>query len=91
MHDLSLADLRAYIARVFDVVVVLRRLPSGLRIVRQLAALDGVRPDSAYALTDLFEAHFPRDGAPEWVHHDGWRPSARLLARLGTGEGQTWS
>ena len=91
MHDLSLADLRAYIARVFDVVVVLRRLPSGLRIVRQLAALDGVGPDGAYALTDLFEAHFPRDGAPEWVHHDGWRPSARLLSRLGTGEGQTWS
>jgi len=41
MHDLSLADLRAYIARVFDVVVVLRRQRSGLRIVRQLAALDG--------------------------------------------------
>ena len=91
MHDLSLADLRAYIARVFDVVVVLRRLPSGLRIVRQLAALHGVGPDSAYALTNLFEAHFPGDRAPEWTHYDGWRPSTRLLARMGTGEGQPWS
>lgn len=91
MHDLTLADLRAYIARVFDVVVVLRRLQSGQRIVRQIAALDGVGPDGAYALTTLFEARLRRDAAPDWVRSDGWRPSARLLARLEAQGGGPWS
>ena len=91
MHDLTLADLRAYIARVFDVVVVLRRLSSGLRIVRQIAALDGVGPDGAYALTSLFEARLRHDTAPDWVRHEGWRPSARMLARLEIQGGEPWS
>lgn len=91
MHDLTLADLRAYIARVFDVVVVLRRLNSGLRIVRQIAALDGTGPDGAYALTTLFEARLRRDAAPDWVREQGWRPSARLLARLEAQGGEPWS
>jgi pilus assembly protein CpaF len=91
MHDLTLADLRAYIARVFDVVVVLRRLSSGLRIVRQVAALDGVGPDGAYALTSLFEARLRHDTAPDWVRHEGWRPSARMLARLEAQGGEPWN
>ncbi len=91
MHDLALADLRAYIARVFDVVVVLRRLNTGLRIVRQIAALDGVRPDGAYALTNLFEARLRPDAAPDWVRQEGWRPSARMLARLEAQGGEPWT
>jgi pilus assembly protein CpaF len=91
MHDLTLADLRAYIARVFDVVVVLRRLNSGLRIVRQIAALDGTGPDGAYAITPLFEARLHRDAAPDWIREQGWRPSARLLARLEAQGGEPWS
>jgi pilus assembly protein CpaF len=91
MHDLSLADLRAYIARVFDIVVVLRRQKSGLRIVRQIAALNGLAPDGSYALTDLFEARLGRDSGPSFVRHEAWRPSARLLARLETEEGEPWS
>jgi pilus assembly protein CpaF len=91
MHDLSLADLRAYIARVFDIVVVLRRQKSGLRIVRQIAALNGLAPDGSYALTDLFEARLGRDSGPSWIRHEAWRPSARLLARLETEEGEPWS
>jgi pilus assembly protein CpaF len=91
MHDLSLADLRAYIARVFDVVVVLRRQRSGLRIVRQLAALDGVKADGEYALTELFEAHLGTDSAPSWIRHEAWRPSVRLTARLEGQEAATWS
>jgi pilus assembly protein CpaF len=91
MHDLSLADLRAYIARVFDVVVVLRRQRSGLRIVRQLAALDGVKRDGEYALTELFEARLGADSAPTWIRHEAWKPSARLTARLEAGEDATWS
>ena len=31
MRDLTVADLRSYIARVFDLVLVLRRLRSGFR------------------------------------------------------------
>src|SRR5450759_222582 len=81
MHDLALADLRAYIARVFDVVVVLRRQRSGLRIVRQLAALDGVRADGEYALTELFEAHLGADSAPSWIRHEAWQPSALTPSR----------
>ena len=91
MHDLSLADLRAYIARVFDIVVVLRRQRSGLRIVRQIAALNGLAPDGSYALTVLFEARLGRDSGPSWIRHEAWRPSARLLARLETEEGEPWS
>jgi pilus assembly protein CpaF len=91
MHDLSLADLRAYIARVFDVVVVLRRQRSGLRIVRQLAALDGVRRDGDYALTELFEARQGADSAPTWIRHEDWKPSARLTARLEGQEAAKWS
>ena len=55
MRDLTVADLRTYIARVFDLVVVLRRLRSGRRIVRQVAALEGSDADG-YRLADVFRA-----------------------------------
>ena len=63
MRDLTAADLRAYIARVFDLVVVLRRLRSGQRIVAQVAALDGLTPDARYALCDVFRAEMAGDPA----------------------------
>jgi pilus assembly protein CpaF len=90
MRDLTVADLRTYIARVFDLVVVLRRLRSGRRVVRQVAALEGVDADG-YRLTDVFradlasgpdEVRFVRDGA--------WQPSERLRARL-EAEGERWT
>ena len=49
MRDLTVTDLRTYIARVFDLVVVLRRLRSGRRIVRQLTALEGITPRAGTA------------------------------------------
>ncbi len=83
MRDLTLADLRSYIERVFDLVVVLRRLRTGRRIVRQIVALDGLTPDGAYRLADVFHAD-RHDGsdAVGWVADPAWRPSSRLAARM---------
>ena len=83
MRDLTLADLRSYIERVFDLVVVLRRLRTGRRIVRQIVALDGLTPEGAYRLADVF--HAGRHDGPDdigWVADPAWRPSARLAARM---------
>ena len=83
MRDLTAADLRAYIARVFDLIVVLRRLRSGRRIVHQVAALDGLDVDARYALTDVFRAELA--GSPPtvaWWRNADWRPSARLAVRM---------
>jgi pilus assembly protein CpaF len=90
MRDLTAADLRAYIARVFDLVVVLRRLSSGHRIVHQVAALDGLAPEAGYRLTDVFRAE--RDGPDHlrWIHERDWQPPERLRARMQL-EGDRWS
>ena len=82
MRDLAAADLRAYIARVFDLVVVLRRLRSGRRIVHQLASLDGVTADGTYALTDVFRAETTSWAELRWAKNQAWRPPARITARL---------
>jgi hypothetical protein len=83
MKDLTVADLRTYIARVFDLVLVLRRLRSGRRIVRQIAALDGVGTDAAYRLVDVYRS-VRTDGsdAVSWVATDGWQPPDRLASRM---------
>ena len=91
MRDLTMTDLRNYIARVFDLVVVLRRLRSGRRIVRQLTAVDGLTEDGGYRLTDVFRAEAVA-GSDEirFVADAAWTPSPRLLARLEL-EGERWS
>lgn len=89
MRDLTAADLRAYIARVFDLVVVLRRLNSGRRIVQQVAALDRVGADGGYQLTDVFRAE-PDGGGLRWVHDRDWQPPERLHARMQL-EGERWN
>jgi len=91
MRDLTAADLRAYIARVFDLVVVLRRLRSGQRIVAQVAALDGLTPDARYALCDVFRAEMAGDPpAIRWSHDADWRPPERLAARMEL-ETESWT
>jgi hypothetical protein len=76
---------------VFDLVVVLRRLRSGRRIIRQLTAVDGIMPDGGYRLTDVFRAEAVA-GSDEirFVADAEWTPSPRLLARLEL-EGERWS
>jgi pilus assembly protein CpaF len=83
MRDLTVADLRSYIARVFDLVLVLRRLRSGRRIVRQIAALDGVGDHGSYRLVDVFRGERTDSAdAVRWVAMDGWRPPDRLASRM---------
>jgi pilus assembly protein CpaF len=82
MRDLTVADLRSYIARVFDLVLVLRRLRSGQRIVRQIAALDGVAPDGSYRLVDVFRGERADGDAVRWAASEGWRPPDRLASRM---------
>lgn len=83
MRDLTATDLRTYIARVFDLVVVLRRLRAGRRIVRQVAALDGLDATGSYRLVDLVRAE-RADGGRDigWVVDADWRPPERLAARM---------
>lgn len=90
MRDLTVADLRTYIARVFDLVIVLRRLRSGRRLVRQITGVDGVNSDG-YRLTDLFSAT-PAPGGDEvrFERHTAWQPSVRLQTRF-EGEGERWT
>ena len=91
MRDLTVTDLRTYIARVFDLVVVLRRLRSGRRIVRQLTAVEGLAPDGTYRLIDVFRAEASAGGDEiRFVRDHEWTPSARLLTRLEL-EGERWS
>jgi pilus assembly protein CpaF len=89
MHDLTGSDLRAYIARVFDLIVVLRRLRSGLRIVHQVAALDGLDPAGGYRLTDVFRGESDGVGL-RWRRDPDWQPPERLRARLEL-EGERWT
>jgi pilus assembly protein CpaF len=91
MHDLTVTDLRTYIARVFDLVVVLRRLRSGRRVVRQMTAVDGLTDVGQYRLVDVFRAE-STIGSDEirFVRDEIWTPSARLLTRLEL-EGERWS
>jgi pilus assembly protein CpaF len=90
MHDLTVTDLRNYIARVFDLVIVLRRLRTGRRIVRQLTAVEGLTDDGRYRLVDIFRAvTAPGSDEIRFVRDVTWTPPARLLARLEL-EGEQW-
>jgi len=89
MRDLTATDLRTYIARVFDLVVVVRRLRSGRRIVRQIAGLDGIDAHG-YRLADTFTAELPAPDEVRFVRDLSWQPSERLRARL-EAEGERWT
>jgi pilus assembly protein CpaF len=82
MRDLTILDIRSYVARVFDLVIVLRRLRSGRRVIRQIAGLDGVAEDGTYRLVDVFRGE--RDGTDgvRWVASTDWQPPDRLAARM---------
>jgi pilus assembly protein CpaF len=83
MRDLTVGDLRSYIERVFDLVVVLRRRRTGRRIVRQIVGLDGLAGDGSYNLADIFRAQrVDGSDAIAWISDPGWQPSARLAARM---------
>ncbi len=89
MRDLTVTDLRTYIARVFDLVVVLRRLRSGRRVVREIAALDGIDA-TGYRLADIFTTDLAAPDEVRFVRDPAWQPSERLRARL-EAEGERWT
>ena len=89
MRDLTVADLRTYIARVFDLVVVLHRLRGGRRVVREVAALGGAGADG-YRLAGVFRAELPGPDEVRFVRDASWRPGRRLAARL-EAEGERWT
>ncbi|MHB8960128.1 MAG: ATPase, T2SS/T4P/T4SS family, partial [Candidatus Limnocylindrales bacterium] len=89
MRDLTVADLRTYIARVFDLVVVMRRLRSGRRVVREVAALGGAGADG-YRLAGVFRAELPGPDEVRFVRDAAWQAPARLRARL-EAEGERWT
>ncbi len=91
MRDLTIVDLRNYIARVFDLVVVLRRLRSGRRIVRQLQRSTASPPTAAIASSTCSGPKPRRDQrrSGSCVTMRGGR-RRRLLARLEI-EGERWS
>lgn len=83
MRDLTITDLRTYIARVFDLIVVLRRLRTGRRVARRIVALDGLAPDGGYRLVDVFHAtRLAEPAALAWEADPAWRPPERLAARM---------
>ena len=82
MRDLTILDIRSYIARVFDLVVVLRRLRSGRRVVREIAGLDGVSDDGTYRIVDVFRGERSGADGVRWVATGAWQPPDRLAARM---------
>lgn len=91
MSDLTVSDLRSYIARIFDLIIVLRRLRSGRRVVRQVSSVDGLDAQGLYRLTDAFRAELTGvSGEVHFVREPLWRPSSRLAARL-EAEGERWN
>ncbi len=89
MRDLTVVDLRTYIARVFDLVVVLHRLRGGRRVVREVAALGGATAEG-YRLAAVFRAELPGPDEVRFVRDAAWQAPARLRARL-EAEGGTWT
>jgi pilus assembly protein CpaF len=85
-------QLRGYIARVFDVLVHVARLRSGLRCVSDITEIDGLDEAGAYRLRPVFQARFDdADAGPQPAYDavPGYRPGQRLRRRLEI-EGVRW-
>jgi pilus assembly protein CpaF len=89
---LGTREVRGYIARVFNVLIHVTRLRSGLRCVTDITELDGVDDSGGYRLRPIFQARFEAaDGAlrPVFEAAPDYRPGARLRRRLEV-EGVRW-
>lgn len=89
---LGTREVRGYIARVFNVLIHVTRLRSGLRCITQITELDGVDDTGAYRLRPVFEATFEAtDGAlrPVFQAAPEYRPGPRLRRHLEV-EGVRW-
>jgi pilus assembly protein CpaF len=81
--DLPADHLRAQVAAAIDVVVHMARLRNGRRVVFQIASVDGLDPDGAPVVTEVFGFR-PRLGREGAFVATGKRPdAARMLLDRG--------
>ncbi|HEX6492033.1 MAG TPA: ATPase, T2SS/T4P/T4SS family [Candidatus Dormibacteraeota bacterium] len=90
--QLSPAEIRGYVARVFDVVVVVARLRGGRRCVLEICELAGLDGRGGYDLRPVFCADTEDRGGerePVFRAMPGYTPGPRLTRKLGL-EGIRW-
>ena len=83
--QLSPAETRGYIARVFDLIVFISRLRSGLRCVMEVSGLAGMSSDGEYDLRPIFRTdihHQDGELRPSFLAVSDWRPGSRLARKL---------
>jgi pilus assembly protein CpaF len=91
-HSLSAREVRGYIARVFNVLIHVTRLRSGLRCVTEVTELAGLDDSGQYVLNPIFTTGVDTiDGVQEAVFEatPGYQPQARMRRRMEV-EGVRW-
>src|SRR5919201_1530530 len=90
--QLSPAEIRRYVARVFDLVIFVARLRDGRRCVLEMAELEDVDDDGHYRLKTAFQARVScsRGGLGiEFLAVPGYEPGERIRRKLDL-EGMRW-
>ena len=90
--QLSPAEIRRYVARVFDLVIFVARLRDGRRCVLEVAELEDVDDDGHYRLKTAFQARVScsRGGLGiEFLAVPGYEPGERIRRKLDL-EGMRW-
>ena len=90
-NQLSPTEIRRYIARVFDLVVFVSRLPDGRRCVQEVAELRDVDSQGHYQVAPVFTAA-PRHDSRSSVEFNAvgdYRPGPRLQRKLEL-QGMRW-
>jgi pilus assembly protein CpaF len=90
-NQLSPTEIRRYIARVFDLVIFVSRLPDGRRCVQEVAELRDVNSEGHYQVAPVFRAarhHDPRSSV-EFSAVGEYRPGPRLQRKLEL-QGMRW-
>ena len=90
--QLSRAEIRGYVSRVFDVIVFISRLRSGRRCVLELLELAGLDEAGEYDLRPVAHTEIEHDGEeliPRFRSADDYRMGRRLSRKLEVA-GQTW-
>jgi pilus assembly protein CpaF len=83
--QLSPAEIRHYVARVFDLVVFVSRLRNGRRYVLEISELRGVDSDDHYQLSTVFSATVgsdPHGISVAYSRTPDYHPGPRLLRKL---------
>lgn len=90
--QLSPAEIRGYVARVFDLVVFVSRLRNGRRYVLEIAELRGVAENDRYFIVPVFTADIAAamDGITvNFSNQRDYRPGPRLMRKLEL-QGMRW-